>query len=202
VVVPYLSVCLFSRGWPEPTLTKPPSLPSSALGFTFCRAHIFTSVYSLFLPDWNEDLSHQPHLPLQVLKFKCCIRQYAWWKHRDWADSYTQPGVEPVERRSESQAWWRTLLIPALRRQSQADFWIKGQPGLQSEFQDNKGYTEKPCLEKPKQKTNKKNERRSVSAGYFSQPHYQLDRGKTNMWTEKLKCRATWLLMARNKALR
>jgi hypothetical protein len=25
-----------------------------------------------------------------------------------------------------------------------------GQPGLQSEFQDSQGYTEKPCLKKPK----------------------------------------------------
>ena len=45
-------------------------------------------------------------------------------------------------------------LIPALRRQRQADFWVRGQPGLQSEFQDSQGYTEKPCLEKQKQ-TNK-----------------------------------------------
>jgi hypothetical protein len=39
-------------------------------------------------------------------------------------------------------------LIPALRRQRQVDFWVRGQPGLQSEFQDSQGYTEKPCLEK------------------------------------------------------
>jgi hypothetical protein len=44
--------------------------------------------------------------------------------------------------------WWRTPLIPALRRQRQVDFWVRGQPGLQSEFQDSQGYTEKPCLEK------------------------------------------------------
>jgi hypothetical protein len=44
--------------------------------------------------------------------------------------------------------WWRTPLIPALRRQRQADFWVRGQPGPQSEFQDSQGYTEKPCLEK------------------------------------------------------
>jgi hypothetical protein len=42
--------------------------------------------------------------------------------------------------------WWRTPLIPALGRQRQADFWVRGQPGLQSEFQDSQGYTEKPCL--------------------------------------------------------
>jgi hypothetical protein len=45
-------------------------------------------------------------------------------------------------------------LIPALRRQRQADFWVLGQPGLQSEFQDSQGYTEKPFLGK-KLKQNK-----------------------------------------------
>jgi len=44
--------------------------------------------------------------------------------------------------------WWRTPLIPALGRQRKADFWVWGQPGLQSEFQDSQGCTEKPCLEK------------------------------------------------------
>jgi hypothetical protein len=46
--------------------------------------------------------------------------------------------------------WWRKPLIPALGRQRQADFWVWGQPGLQSEFQDSQGYTEKPHLEKKK----------------------------------------------------
>jgi hypothetical protein len=44
--------------------------------------------------------------------------------------------------------WWRTPLISALGRQRQADFWVQGQPGLQSEFQDSQGCTEKPCLKK------------------------------------------------------
>jgi hypothetical protein len=35
-------------------------------------------------------------------------------------------------------------LILALGRQ--VDFWVQGQPGLQSEFQDIQSYTEKPCL--------------------------------------------------------
>jgi hypothetical protein len=43
-------------------------------------------------------------------------------------------------------------LIPALGRQRQVDFPVRGQPGLQSEFQDSQGYTEKPCLRKQKQK--------------------------------------------------
>jgi hypothetical protein len=45
-------------------------------------------------------------------------------------------------------------LIPALGRQRQVDFWVRGQPGLQSELQDSQGYTEKPCLGKTKQKKN------------------------------------------------
>jgi hypothetical protein len=38
------------------------------------------------------------------------------------------------------------------------DFRVRGQPGLQSEFQDRQGYTEKPCLKKPPppKKTQKK----------------------------------------------
>ena len=39
--------------------------------------------------------------------------------------------------------------------QEQVDFWVRCQPGLQSEFQDGQGYTEKPCLEKNKQNKNK-----------------------------------------------
>ena len=49
-----------------------------------------------------------------------------------------------------SLVWWCTPLIPALGRQKQAGVW--GQPGLQSEFQDSQGYTEKPCLKKPKRR--------------------------------------------------
>jgi hypothetical protein len=48
-------------------------------------------------------------------------------------------------------------LIPAPGRQRQADFSVRGQPGLQSEFQDSQGYTEKPCLRnKTNKQTNKK----------------------------------------------
>ena len=53
-------------------------------------------------------------------------------------------------------AWWRTPLIPALRSQRQANFWVQGQPDLQSEFQNSQGYTKKPCLEKPQKKKKKK----------------------------------------------
>jgi hypothetical protein len=49
---------------------------------------------------------------------------------------------------SSAGQWWSTPLVPALGRQRQVDFWVRGQPGLQSEFQDSQDYTEKPCLEK------------------------------------------------------
>jgi hypothetical protein len=54
------------------------------------------------------------------------------------------------------QAWWCTPLIPALGRQRQADFGVRGQPSLQSEFQDSQGYTDKPCLKKQNKKKKKK----------------------------------------------
>jgi hypothetical protein len=47
-------------------------------------------------------------------------------------------------------------LIPALWRQRQADFWVWGQPGLQSEFQDSQGYTEKPSVLKNQKKKKEK----------------------------------------------
>jgi hypothetical protein len=60
-------------------------------------------------------------------------------------------------------------LIPALGRQRQADFLVLGQPGLQSEFQDIQGSTEKPCLEKPKPKPKpkekKKNNKKQTKKG-------------------------------------
>jgi hypothetical protein len=42
-------------------------------------------------------------------------------------------------------------LIPALGRQKQAYFWVRGHPGLQSKFQDSQGYTD-PVLKKKKKK--------------------------------------------------
>jgi hypothetical protein len=42
-------------------------------------------------------------------------------------------------------------------REAEAGRFLEFEPGLQSEFQEGQGYTEKPCLEKQKNpKTNKK----------------------------------------------
>jgi hypothetical protein len=53
-------------------------------------------------------------------------------------------------------------LIPALGRQRQVDFWVWGQPGLQSEFQDSQGYTEKPCLEKTNKQTKQQQQQKDL----------------------------------------
>ena len=54
-------------------------------------------------------------------------------------------------------------LIPALGRQRQVDFWVQGQPGLQSDFQDSQGYTEKTLvLEKTKTNKQKKKQKKKI----------------------------------------
>jgi hypothetical protein len=58
---------------------------------------------------------------------------------------------------------------PSTQRQGQADFWVRGQPGLQSEFQDSQSYTEKPCLEK-QNKTNKQTKKLWGKINMFSSP--------------------------------
>jgi hypothetical protein len=39
---------------------------------------------------------------------------------------------------------------------------VEGQPGLQSEFQDSQGYTEKPCLETPPPKKKRMTQRKEL----------------------------------------
>ena len=64
-------------------------------------------------------------------------------------------------------------LIPALGRQGQADFLVQGQFGLQSESQDNQGYTEKPCPKKQnKTKQNKTVQKSGI--GEMSQEYWFL----------------------------
>jgi hypothetical protein len=41
-------------------------------------------------------------------------------------------------------------LVLALERLRQVDFWVRGQPGLQSDFQDSHGYMDEPSLKKKK----------------------------------------------------
>ena len=41
-------------------------------------------------------------------------------------------------------------------REAEAGGFLSSRPAVQSEFQDSQGYTEKPCLEKPKKEKEKK----------------------------------------------
>jgi hypothetical protein len=72
-----------------------------------------------------------------------------------------------LKSKQGSWVWWCTPLIPALRRQRQVDFRVRGQPGLQSEFQDSQGYTEKPCLEN--KQTNKQTNKAGEVAQYLGE---------------------------------
>jgi hypothetical protein len=54
--------------------------------------------------------------------------------------------------------WWCTPLIPVLRRQRQVDFWVPGQPSLQSELQDSQGLHRETLSQKTKTKKKKKYE--------------------------------------------
>ena len=44
-------------------------------------------------------------------------------------------------------------------REAEADGFLRLRPAWPTKFQDSQGYTEKPCLEKPKQKTKKQESR-------------------------------------------
>jgi hypothetical protein len=48
---------------------------------------------------------------------------------------------------------------PSTREAEAGGFLSRGQSGLQSEFQDSQGYTEKPCLKKPKKEKRKRKEK-------------------------------------------
>jgi hypothetical protein len=57
-------------------------------------------------------------------------------------------------------------LTPALWRQRQVDFRVRGQPGLQRELQDSQGYTEKPCLSKQTNKQSNKQTKNKTKRKY------------------------------------
>ena len=66
--------------------------------------------------------------------------------------------------------WLHTPLIPALRRHRQADLGVRGQPGLQSEFQNSQRYTEKPCVQRNKNKNKKKTETKTKTNKQTKKP--------------------------------
>jgi hypothetical protein len=91
-----------------------------------------------------------------------------WMMSRVWT---THKGENPPLRVNRIAG--HTPLNPALGRQRQADFWVRDQPGLQSEFQDSQDYTDKPCL-KNKTKQNQKQQQqewRELTGGKIRKRH-------------------------------
>ena len=78
-------------------------------------------------------------------------------------------------------------VIPALGRQRQADFWVRGQPGLQSGFQDSQGFTEKPCLKKQnKTKQNKKHKNKQTNKNTTTTNNNNKVKQKTKQQQQKV----------------
>jgi hypothetical protein len=77
------------------------------------------------------------------------------WKHK--RPRMVAKTIVNNNNKNPAGQWWRMPLIPALGRQRQVEFRVRGQPGLQSEFQDSQDYTtEKPVSKKPKKQSKKK----------------------------------------------
>jgi hypothetical protein len=134
---------------------------------------------------WRTNNTHTNASDFLMLSILNYMQSWAWWRiplipelerqRQRQADFWVwgQPGLQSefqdsqgftekpclkkpkTKKQINCRVWWRTPLIPALERQRQADFWVRGQLGLQSEFQDSQGYTEKPYLGKEKKKKNK-----------------------------------------------
>ena len=66
-----------------------------------------------------------------------------------------------MSQKEEHWLWEKRELMSQKEDERQADFWVRGQPGLQSEFQDSQGYKENPSpvsrkKPNPKNKTKQK----------------------------------------------
>ena len=68
--------------------------------------------------------------------------------------------MKGYESREGSRAVVAHAFNPSTWQAEAGGFLSSSQPGLQSEFQDSQGYTEKPCLKKPKEKKKEKKKKR------------------------------------------
>jgi hypothetical protein len=73
---------------------------------------------------------------------------------------------------------------PSTQEAEQVDFWVQGQPGLQSEFQNSQGYTEKSCLEK-------QNEKKKESLAFNVWHEVSCRDGATKLIAARVLCRCS-----------
>jgi hypothetical protein len=92
-----------------------------------------------------------------------CLASWAWGlvPFNNFGKVFTVTSLKNAS--SPIYWWWVIPLIPALVSQRQADFWVRGQPDLQSEFQDSQDYTEKPCLGEKQNKTKTKKQQQKTN---------------------------------------
>jgi hypothetical protein len=116
------------------------------------------------------------------------------WGHRwdwgTWCEIHKESIKISIRKEIKNWAWWHTPLIPALGRQRQVDFWLRGQPGLQSEFQDSQGYREKPCLEipPPQKKKKKKRKEKKICNVLLRNANVALMRCFRQVWKNRYMC--------------
>ena len=75
----------------------------------------------------------------------------------------------PLFKKSRrGRAWWSTPLIPALRRQRQADFWVRGQPGNKVNSRTSRAIQWNPVSKnKNKNKQTNKKSRRGIPLPFY-----------------------------------
>jgi hypothetical protein len=106
------------------------------------------------------DLGPSTYKAVTTFLNSCCRRSDAlfwhpWALHAYGTHTHRQ-NIQTHIIKKINRAWWHTPLIPALRKQRQVDSWVRGQPGLQSEFQDQQGLHRETLSRKTKKKKKKK----------------------------------------------
>jgi hypothetical protein len=113
----------------------PPSLHSYLSSFPTPTLTCFSCPYPLLQWCAASLPAKEKELIISVLKsIKLWAKQTSWHSLgflSSWLQSQKLIGMPLKE---VATYWWHTPLIPALGRQRQVDFWVQGQPGLQSEF--------------------------------------------------------------------
>ena len=107
--------------------------------FIICYLSLELKTLLKFTHSWAMGFSDSSNFLKSIKKKASCPQTHSW--------------LHILKINILAGQWWCTSLIPAIgRHEAGGSLWVWDQPGLQSEFQDSKGYTEKPCLKKTQNK--------------------------------------------------